>query len=216
MAIEEITREQWETLLNRYASFKKLFIECEETDPELNTNMQPMNELRAVLDHLIRVIAIEKLGSTEYDVKSQFDKLSSHIRRAFFDVCDMLAINYRNKIVDALTPFSSKVIIVAVDNYYKEIKPFIGSLDLRIADYRNNKGKEEIEESIVVAYEEDVLKLKDFYLSILDRLEALEELQAEENEAKTVEKKNRTTDRIIGIIVGAAGIIAGVLIAIFA
>jgi len=206
-----ITQEQWIQLINRYRTLKKLFIECEETDPELKTNLQPMNELRAALDHLIRIVAIEKLGSLEHSANSQYDKLMSHIRRAFFDVCDMLTINYRNKIVSLLEPYDPSVIMSAVDRYYSEIRPFIEGLDLRIVDYRTRKGKEDIEDSIVVAYEQDTLKLKEYYLDVLKCLEALNDLQAEKKSEKTANDVKSWA----GYIIGIAGIIVGVLIAIF-
>jgi hypothetical protein len=92
-----IDKSDWEQLVGRYNLIKELYIEGEETDPELKTNLQPLNEFRAALDHIIRIIAIEKLDLDVYDAALQFDKLKSHLRRAFFDVCDVLAINYRNK-----------------------------------------------------------------------------------------------------------------------
>ena len=210
-----IEKKQWEILVDRYLSLKELFIECEETDPALNSNLQLMNEYRHALDHLIRVVAIEKLGSIDHDINPQFDKLLSHIRRAFFDVCDMLAMNYRNKIVDVLNPFDSNIILTAIDNYYSEIRPFIGKMDLRIAEYRLQKGKEGIEEALVAAYKDDVLKLKDFYVYILERLQILEELQFKENAKKASEKKANITGIVIGVIVAVVGIIVGVLVAIY-
>lgn len=50
----------WEDIVSLYNTIKSLYALCEETDPELNTNLQPLNEFRAALDHLMRIIGIEK------------------------------------------------------------------------------------------------------------------------------------------------------------
>ena len=89
----------WEEIFSLYNTIKWLYALCEETDSELNTNLQPLNEFRAALDHLMRIVAIEKLDEyKEKDADDEAKKLRSHLRRALFDICDMLSINYRNKI----------------------------------------------------------------------------------------------------------------------
>ena len=48
----------WKNIIEYYNTIKSLYIECEESDPELKTNLQPLNEFRAAFDHLMRIIAI--------------------------------------------------------------------------------------------------------------------------------------------------------------
>ena len=74
----------WEKVVSLYNSVKALYALCEETDPDLCTNLQPLNEFRAALDHLMRIVAIQNIE--EYKSKDAADearKLLSHLRRAF-------------------------------------------------------------------------------------------------------------------------------------
>ena len=43
-------------LTARYSWVKRIYIEAEESDSELATNLQPFNEFKATLDHLFRMI----------------------------------------------------------------------------------------------------------------------------------------------------------------
>jgi hypothetical protein len=210
--MDVVSVEQWRTLVHRYDLIKELHIICEENDPELLTNLQPLNEFRAALDHLIRILAIVKLGITEYSAISQFDKLQSHLRRALFDICDMLAMHYQNKIIDIIKEFDTNTISMAIPEYYTEIRPEIESIRNRIAGYRKNKGNEGVEENDVNSYHKDVLYLLNTYNIILQREPSLVELWREvTNKADSVQKKYRVSKAIgiVGIVVGVVGVIVG-------
>ena len=196
-------KENWENVLGRYRLIKELYIECEETDPSLKTNLQPLNEFRAALDHTYRIIDIEINGDNSL-YESEFDKLNSHLRRTFFDVCDMLAINYRNKIVEMLKIYLPEDIETAIPEYYPQIRPDIEKIDGNIAEYRKDKGNIKKEETVVLNYYSDVIKLRDMYKMILLRIPSLKEI-----------KKKKCRFSIFNWIVGIAGILSLIVAVIF-
>lgn len=204
----------WEKIFLYYNNIKRLYIECEETDPELQTNLQPLNEFRAALDHLMRIVAIEKLEQfREKDPASQAEKLLSHLRRAFYDICDMLSMNYRNLIIDCLEPYSTDTIKTAIPNYYSEIRPKIEKISLRIVDLRASKAfDEDDEEKNLEDYMDIVSKLKDYYTLISERAASLKELDSEEKTRdQRTRKETRLTQIIIPIGIGIIGVVIGVI-----
>lgn len=204
----------WEKIFLYYNNIKKLYIECEETDPELQTNLQPLNEFRAALDHLMRIVAIEKLEQFKgKDLSSQAEKLLSHLRRAFYDICDMLSMNYRNKIIDCLELYSTDTIKTAIPNYYSEIRPEIEKISLQIAVLRANKAfDEDSEEKNLKDYMAIVSKLRDYYVLISERAASLKELDSEEKaREQQAKKETRLTQIIIPTVICIVGVVVGVI-----
>lgn len=197
-------RENIEIILAKYSDIKELYIECEETDPELKTNLQPLNEFRAALDHVMKLWCAQHKDDHE-EVLEQFRKLNSHLDRCFYDICDMLSINYRNKIVDILELYEVDTIRTALPTYYSEMKPSINTISSKIASYRNKKGtasstSEETLDSFL-AYKQDVLLLKQMYQKIAEAQKEMEEIQAkEEKRTKAENRKNLLLGGIIGVI----------------
>ncbi|HAL73870.1 MAG TPA: hypothetical protein DCM45_02110 [Clostridiales bacterium] len=76
-------------LTARYSWVKKIYIEAEECDPDLATNLQPFNEFKATSDHLFRMI--EKIlsagGNTPNEpierLRSEYRSIRGHLCRAF-------------------------------------------------------------------------------------------------------------------------------------
>ena len=178
-------KENWRDILEKYALVKKIYLECEETDPQLKTNLQPFNEFRAVLDHICRLLQCEI--DEDIETGRQFDenyrKARSHICRAFFDVCDMLSINYRNKIIGYLTPYSPDVISKSLPDYYPIWKPEIENISGRISAYRADKGRKD-EDELFEAYNSDVTYLRETYTKIIKASPSLDELRLRERRAK--------------------------------
>ncbi|GHS94018.1 hypothetical protein FACS1894139_15800 [Planctomycetales bacterium] len=202
--------DNWRAMLEKYRLIKGLYIECEETDPELKTNLQPLNEFRLALDHVFRLIDIElatESGDLSHSAHFQDEdlRLNGHLVRAFFDVCDMLAINYRNKIVSALEIYSPDSISLAYPRYYSEIKPAIEQISQRIAVYRGQKGGDAAD-----AYYRDVMALRDIFKHIIAITPSLDELRREEVRQKGAESRNRRLGWLIAIV----GIVLGAVIAL--
>lgn len=213
-------RELWAETLEKYSTIKEMYIKCEETDPELDTNLQPLNEFRAALDHIMKASMImcqeDDNEECERRVKDQFVKLNSHLNRAFYDICDMLSINYRNKIIDILENYDYDTISVALPEYYVNWKIKIEKISDRIAAYRFNKGtsKEDTDRSYAM-YKEDIMELKEIYVSIRDRIPSLNEIKVSKmQEAATIERKDKkgTIIGVVGIIVGLLGVVIGIII----
>lgn len=195
----------WEKVVSLYNSVKALYALCEETDPDLCTNLQPLNEFRAALDHLMRIVAIQNIE--EYKSKDAADearKLLSHLRRAFFDICDMLSINYRTKIIDALKKYDVDCIQGALPDYYPTIRPRLQEISETIATLRTEKRfNSSGEETAVDEYLKIVQELKQYYKTVLCATASLNELRA----------KTRVKKVFINWIIPIGGIIIGAIIA---
>lgn len=175
-----VEKINWEEIYSLYNTIKWLYALCEETDPQLNTNLQPLNEFRAALDHLMRIVAIERLD--DYKDKNAADeakKLRSHLRRALFDICDMVSINYRNKIVDILESYTVDEIQNALPMYYSEIRPRIEMISEEIASLRTEKrfNSCEEEENAVDKYPGIVRELQGYYKAVVQAQPSLIEIR---------------------------------------
>lgn len=207
-------RINWDGIISLYNTIKSLYALCEETDPELKTNLQPFNEFRAALDHMMRIAGIEK--TDEYQNKSAVEeatKLRSHLRRALFDICDMLAINYRTKIIDSLQAFSVDEIKSAIPTYYSEIRPRIEEISESIPELRTEKryNSVEEEETAVNDYPMVIKELQGFNKTIVNSMPSLIEIH--EKNALTLKEADRKG--LVWLkIVPVAGIVIGAIIAI--
>ncbi|MDR2202360.1 MAG: hypothetical protein LBP26_06360 [Clostridiales bacterium] len=202
-------KSKWKEILDKYILLKSLYIECEETDKELKTNLQPLNEFRAALDHIFRIIDNEITADDEQVFDREYDKLCSHIRRAFFDVCDHLSINYRDKIISTLERYSGETIRAALPDYYSKIRPAVEEISIRISKYRMRKGAEP-DENIFDAYYNDVVALRNYSITVLKASASLSELHGKEE----TEKKKIKLFNLLSIAVGVVGIIVGILVGI--
>ena len=201
----------WEEIFNLYNTIKWLYALCEETDTELNTNLQPLNEFRAALDHLMRIVAIENLE--EYKDKNPLDevkRLRSHLRRAFFDVCDLISIHYRNKIIDVLEDYSVDEIQNALPTYYSKIRPRIEEISEEIASLRTKKrfSGNEKEETAVDEYPKIIEELQGYYKTINLAVPSLLEIKKRN---KKNERKSIITQWIIPIFAIIVGAVIGII-----
>lgn len=196
----------WEKVISLYNSVKAMYALCEETDPDLCTNLQPLNEFRAALDHLMRIVAIQNVD--EYKNKDATDearKLQSHLRRAFFDICDMLSINYRGKIVSALKKYDVECIQGALPDYYPTVKPRLQEISEIIATLRTGKRfNGSGEETAVDEYLEIVTELKQYYRTVLSATASLNELRT----------KTRVKKAFVYWIIPIGGVIVGAVIGV--
>ena len=200
--------KEWLKVLAKYSIIKEVFIICEETDPELNTNLQPINEFRAALDHVMKLNGALYKDEDEEECLNQFRKLHSHLDRAFFDICDMASINYRNMIIDLLEKYDADVIRGAIPEYYSQIRPDMDAITNKIINYRNSKGMPGDEEDLFQRYKDDVFKLKEYFSSISSKLPVLEEIYTKE--MRKQKKANNPT--YVGVVVAVIGIIVAIIL----
>ncbi len=201
----------WEEIFSLYNTIKWLYALCEETDSELNTNLQPLNEFRAALDHLMRIVAIEKLDEyKEKDADDEAKKLRSHLRRALFDICDMLSINYRNKIIDVLEQYSVEEIQSALPNYYSEIRPRIEIISEEIASLRTEKrfNGDKKEETAVDDYPQIIEELQGYYKTINKSVPSLLEIREKK---RRQEKQSFVVKWVIPIATFVTGLVIGII-----
>lgn len=196
-----------------------MYIECEETDPELKTNLQPLNEFRAALDHVMRLLTIEitkpSLQDDDDSFDKEYEKTKSHLCRAFYDVSDMLSLNYRNKIIDILERYTTEEIQMAIPIYYSKLRIEIDEISLSISKIRNNKGIQENSEiDYFSEYTKKVERLRDIYQTIagsavsLDEIhnknvKDLDEKKLEIVKDKKMEKRNAWLIAIVSLVVGS-------------
>lgn len=196
----------WEKIFNLYNSIKEMYSLCEETDPDLNTNLQPLNEFRAALDHVMRIIAIQNID--EYRDKSDTEesrKLYSHLRRAFFDICDMLSINYRNKIINALEPYDTDCINMALPDYYPKMRPRIEKISESISTLRTGgRFNASDKDDAIDEYCEIIKKLQEYYQQILSATSSLNEIKS----------KNRLHRILLTWIIPIGSVVIGAILAI--
>lgn len=203
----------WKEIVELFNRIKYLYSLCEETDPELSTNIQPLNEFRAALDHMMRIVAIENFDECKNkSAEDEAKKLLSHLRRAFFDVCDMLAINYRNRIISILEPYDSSIIRKCIPHYYDTIKPDISAISEEIASLRTDKRVNSEEENTLDRYVEIIEKLKKYHQTVVNSESSLVELEMEKME---IQKKATKRDLINSRVIPIASIIIGAIIAIW-
>ena len=200
----------WEDIVSLYNTIKSLYALCEETDPELNTNLQPLNEFRAALDHLMRIVGIEKTdGYNEKSAVDESQKLRSHLRRALFDICDMISINYRTKIIDVLEDYEVDEINSAIPTYYSKMRPRIEEISEGIAALRTEKrfNTSAEEETAVDEYPKIIEELKGYYKTINKSIPSLLEI-------KEKNKKKARDAFLVQKVIPIGSIVVAIVIAI--
>lgn len=180
MAINnEFQKELWLKTLEKYRVIKEIYIESEENDPELDTNIQPLNEFRAALDHVMKMMAACYELEDEAEYISQMNKLDSHLSRAFYDISDMACIHYRNKIVTILSSYEESTIRLIIPTYYTSMKVEIERISQRIASYRYQKGGAGVDTiERFQEYKNDFYTIKQIYLSVIDAVGNLEQVES--------------------------------------
>ncbi len=132
----------WEKIVIIHNTNKSLFIWCEENDCQLKSFLQPNNELKNAWEHAIRAKGNE-LGLTgkpdnKY-IENNLESVLSHEYRAFFDICDWLSINLRQRLIQTLQPYDNETINAVIPNYYIEIRPKADKFCDDIAKLRSSK-----------------------------------------------------------------------------
>ncbi|KPK75780.1 MAG: hypothetical protein AMJ79_09730 [Phycisphaerae bacterium SM23_30] len=202
---------------------KALMILAEEIDVRFNTFLQPGNEQRHVLEHIMRAQAAELgilSGKDEAYIEKNYDKALGHAYRAFFDTADWLGWALRKKISDILKPSSRKIIsdlikpysneciMACLPNYYSEIRPKLEHLNRDIAAIRARKDIGDSDNLLteVTAYSDTIQELLDFIEHITKSIPAMEEWNKRN---KRTTRRKRLWDIILVLIgVGFGALLA--------
>jgi hypothetical protein len=172
----------WKKIVEIHNHTKAHIIYCEEVGLDHKTFLQPRNELCNALEHIIRAKAF-KLGMNTvtpdfpnaYE-KDSLDKALGHEYRAFFDVCDWLAITLRTKIREALEKYPHDVISQVIPNYYSEIRPKLEGISERISVIRMSKDIKGDLLGEIRQYNEILRELKEFSSSLSTKASSLDEV----------------------------------------
>lgn len=210
MSIED---DLWVRIITIHNYTKKLFIQAEELDEEFKTFLQPGNELKNALEHIMRYKA------TKYNIDSNdshnfflddLRRAEGHECRAFFDTADWFSISLRKSIQDSLSPYSPDTIKSVYSDYYPSDRPQIDKICKSIASLREEKSicKDKELMELIDSYMNDIGDLYSILTKIKEMQGSFIELQKKSNKEKVKETlKSYLKDLIMGII----GIIAGIM-----
>jgi len=196
---------------------KELLLFGEQADPENRTLLQPINELRNCLDHLVRVI-LYKLGEhrpTEQNnyVTANLDKSYGHVYRAAYDTLDWVSITLKGRILTEMDGFSNETIQAVMPEYYSEIRPRLEELlNNDIVELRMDKDVTAKDEANIVKYGEIAAELKDLFKRIISKKPALVEHHTRKQESEKRGKGQRIRE---GLVIGIICIIVGWGISLF-
>lgn len=215
-------------LTARYSWVKKIYIEAEECDPDLSTNLQPFNEFKAALDHLFRMIEkILSLANCTSDrsfeqLRNEYRSIRGHLCRAFFDIADACGMSIREQISRDLTPYSTETIRIALPDYYPHWRPQLEMLSQKIASYRLNKGsiQPDQETGLFKEYQTTIEQMLAIRQSVIVNACSLQEVgerlkreasqQEQQNEA--TENSRRQFSKKLAVISALTGAIVGSLL----
>lgn len=212
--------ECWRKIVIVHNHAKAHLIYCEEADLNQKSFLQPWNELRNALEHVVRAKACELglnhlSGDPDDYTLANLDRALGHEYRAFFDVCDWLTVILRQRIRDTLAPFAPypDIVQTVIPNYYDEIRPALERLNQQIADIRTRKDIKGDVLDEVEHYNAVVIKLKAFADSLSSKVPSLQELK----EAKEAGAKRERDSEKWKLGAGMRNaIITGVVLAVLA
>jgi hypothetical protein len=174
---------------------KALILRAEELDNNSGTFLQPTQELKAALDHVMRALSREyglttngAESSDEY-IDRQLDKAMGHIYRAYFDTADWMSINFREQVGKHLEPYDHTDIAAVLPSYFKEISPRFADYARDIAMLRNEKDIATDGDELFNRYEALLERLGEDVRLIVRMIPALQEYS---------EKRRRTDRRLFG------------------
>lgn len=168
----ETESDVWEKICAIHQKTKKLFLLAEEFSREkssdlvldLSTFLQPINELKSTLDHIIRTqsfaFKLHETKDTEYGLKN-LRKALGHEYRAFFDTADYFSMIVRDDLVYMLKPYSSEIITRVMADYYLSVKIRSMEISREIAEIRMNKD---------IGHEGSLIEPTDHYTALIKEL----------------------------------------------
>lgn len=192
-----------------YQMVKDFVIYAEEMDSRKRALLQPTFELKNAFDHLMRVYAY-KFGLKSDDIKyvdTNLQKTFGHVYRAGYDSLDWISIQFRKKLLEETSEFSSETLTKIFPKYYQEIKPDFEIASSEISEIRARKDIGDPNTDDLIKYANIIRRLKT-HLEEIDKIKV--SLVEYENEHRKREKHSYIREAIliigatiIGAIVGA-------------
>jgi hypothetical protein len=180
-----VSDEVWRQIVEVHNRAKQLFILAEEMDSRFETFLQPVQELKHALEHIVRARARE-LGITgDPDpgyVDESLRKAFGHEYRAFFDVADWLGVALREKAADQMSRYSPECISRYFREWYETLRPRLETANTEIAKLRADKdvakGSDVIPE--VAKYHRQIAELVEMMPMISSHVPQLEDGRRQE------------------------------------
>jgi len=204
-----------------YSYTKDLILYSEELN-NLSTFMPPINEIKDAFDHFMRITSV-KFGMHEGDdeyIRTNLDKVFSHLYRATFELFDYIRIYQKDSIDKKLNGISNEALVHVFPDYYHKIKPEMEGLITKIPSYKKDKDIGDPDIGVIKSYYQSIQEMKENIRKIDAMLPALieyEEKRKAEHAAKELneqvsKRKDWTVQAVIAIIGTIIGIIIGYLL----
>lgn len=195
-------RECWAQIVEVHNEAKTLFLLAEEIEPErFQEFIQPINEHRHSLEHIIRAKA-DELGLGEEEASEEYQRSSlkktlGHEYRAFFDCADWIAVILREDILETLQPYDPSCIQAVLPEYYKSLRARILDISEAIAEIRSRKdiSREPRIVEQVGKYKEALDELRTIHRRVIDAVPSLEDFRAKA-------RKGYRKDWVWGVVAG--------------
>jgi len=122
--------EIWARIIEVHQYAKELMIKGEEIGSafEYETFIQPLQEQRHALEHIVRARYSELNPENDEDdkyIEQNLEKALGHEYRCFFDIADWVSITIRDSIIRQLSKYSSDCISFVFPDYYEKIRPLL-------------------------------------------------------------------------------------------
>ena len=197
--IVSIEKEKiWIQIVELHNHAKSLYLAAEEHSLGFKDFIQPNNEMKHALEHIIRAQAVtlgiadkkfDKQEEQDEYVEDCFRKALGHEYRSFFDSADWISVTLRSKIIEHLEPYSNACITNDLPDYYTKDKKSIDEINDVIAEIRSRKDIAKDGKLEEVKHYCDILKeLEVIYCKTRDAVPSLNEFSKKE-EQKTFNEK---------------------------
>ncbi len=204
--------EKFFELYPLYEEVKKIVLLAEYENKEQKYVISSVNELRNMLDHIMR--SIDKPES----LNANFDKAKGHLYRAGYDGYEIVVVSKLSEIKQLKEEFLHEAIIEAYPKYYNDVIPAIQKAKKELIDARaykkidNGENDAAAEEAHFVQFESIATGLMQIVDDLALHMEGIREAHNNIIEKKRIQdekelanqqdiaRKNRKNNIIMGIV----------------
>ncbi len=176
-----------------YKRVKRLILVAENCTGKVL--LQTIKEVRDSYDHLYRVFDTS-------NVKKEFEKVESHLKRAGIDACEIYFVHLLEEIKSDVEEADNETITKIIPEYYTELRPKITEIQKNLAVIR---GQTDSKKPNFDEYEANLTELKQIRNKIRRAVPSMQEYIK-----RNIEKERRT--RFIKFVIT---IIAGLIVVVF-
>jgi hypothetical protein len=209
--------ERIKEITELYSYTKNLILYSEELN-NLSTFMPPINEIKDAFDHFMRITSV-KFGMNTGDeayIRTNLDKVFSHLYRATFELFDYIRIYQKDSIDKKLAGISNDALIHVFPEYYQKIKPAMEDLITKIPGYKKDKDIGDPDIAVVKQYYASIEEMREYIRKIDAMLPALIDYdtkrKAELAETDQKVRREKYKDWCVQFLIALAIIVIGVII----